>query len=152
MRNNIRKQAIALKSMSPEEYRAFLLAGTRTGKLATTRRNGRPHITPIWFTLDGDDIIFTTWHESIKGRTLRRDPRAALLVDDEHPPFAYVLVEGTVTLSEDLRDLRHWAARIAARYMGEDQAGSYGERNGVVGELLVRLTPEKVIAETRIAE
>ena len=138
--------------MSPEEYRAFLLAGTRTGKLATTRRDGRPHITPIWFTLDGDDIIFTTWHESIKGRTLRRDPRAALVVDDEQPPFAYVLVEGSVTLSEDLGDLRHWAARIAARYMGEEQAGSYGERNGVAGELLARLTPKKVIAETRIAE
>ena len=138
--------------MSPEEYRAFLLAGTRTGKLATTRRDGRPHITPIWFTLDGDDIIFTTWHESIKGRTLRRDPRAALLVDDEQPPFAYVLVEGSVTLSEDLGDLRHWATRIAARYMGEEQAGSYGERNGVAGELLARLTPKKVIAETRIAE
>ena len=138
--------------MSPEEYRAFLLAGTRTGKLATTRRDGRPHITPIWFTLDGDDIIFTTWHESIKGRTLRRDPRAALLVDDEQPPFAYVLVEGSVTLSEDLGDLRHWATRIAARYMGEEQAGSYGERNGVAGELLARLTPKKVIAETHIAE
>jgi PPOX class probable F420-dependent enzyme len=114
--------------------------------------DGRPHITPIWFTLDGDDIIFTTWHTSVKGKSLRRDPRAALLVDDEHPPFAYVLVEGHVTITENPNDLRHWATRVAARYMGEEQAESYGERNGVAGELLVRLTPEKVIAEMHIAE
>jgi hypothetical protein len=75
-----------------------------------------------------------------------------LLVDDERPPFAYVMVEGRVTISESLDDLRHWATRIAARYMGEEQAESYGQRNGVPGELLVRLTPEKVIAQTGIAE
>jgi PPOX class probable F420-dependent enzyme len=138
--------------MSPEEYRAFLLEGTRTGKLATTHADGRPHVAPIWFTLDGEDIIFTTWHTTVKGRSLRRDSRVCLLVDDERPPFAYVMVEGRVTISESLDDLRHWAARIAARYMGEEQAESYGQRNGVPGELLIRLTPEKVIAETGIAE
>jgi len=141
-----------MKSMSPEEYRAFLLEGARTGKLATTHADGRPHVAPIWFTLDGDDIMFTTWHTTVKARALRRDPRAALLVDDERPPFAYVMVEGRVTISENLGELRHWASRIAARYMGEEQAESYGERNGVHGELLVRLTPLKVIAQAGIAE
>ena len=141
-----------MKSMSPDEYRAFLLDGSRTGKLATTRADGRPHLASIWFTLDGDDIIFTTWHTTVKARTLHRDPRAALLVDDEQPPFAYVMVEGRVTLSENPGDLRHWASRIAARYMGEDQAESYGRRNGVPGELLARLTPEKVIAQKGIAD
>ena len=43
--------------MSDDEIRSFLSAGTRTGKLATTRRDGRPHVTPIWFVLDGDDVI-----------------------------------------------------------------------------------------------
>jgi len=138
--------------MSPEECRAFLLEGTRTGKLATSHADGRPHVAPIWFTVDGDDIIFTTWHTTVKGRSLRRDPRAALLVDDERPPFAYVMVEGRVNISESPDDLRHWASRIAARYMGEEQAESYGQRNGVPGELLVRLTPEKVIAQTGISE
>jgi PPOX class probable F420-dependent enzyme len=141
-----------MKSMSPEEYRAFLLEGTRTGKLATTHADGRPHVAPIWFILDGDDIMFTTWHTTVKGRALRRDSRVALLVDDERPPFAYVMVEGQVTISDNLDELRHWATRIAARYMGEEQAEGYGKRNGVPGELLVRLTPLKVIAHTEIAE
>jgi PPOX class probable F420-dependent enzyme len=141
-----------MKSMSPEEYRAFLLEGAHTGKLATTQADGRPHVAPIWFTLDGDDIMFTTWHTTVKARALLRDPRVALLVDDERPPFAYVMIEGRVTISDNLDELRHWATRIAARYMGEEQAEGYGKRNGVPGELLVRLTPLKVIAHTDIAE
>ena len=47
-------------AMSDEERRAFLSAGTRTGILSTVRRDGRPHAAPIWFVLDGDDIVFTT--------------------------------------------------------------------------------------------
>jgi len=49
-----------MQTMTPDECRAFLLARARTGKLATVRADGRPHIAPIWFTLDGDDLIFTT--------------------------------------------------------------------------------------------
>ncbi len=45
-----------------------------------------------------------------------------------------------------------WATRIGARYMGEDRAEEFGRRNGVPGELLVRLTPERVIAERGVAD
>ena len=47
--------------------------GTRTGKLATTRHDGRPHVVPIWFVLDGDDFVFNTGEHSIKGRALTRN-------------------------------------------------------------------------------
>lgn len=48
--------------------------------------------------------------------------------------------------------MRHWAARIGARYMGEDRAEEFGERNAVPGELLVRVSIEKVIAESGVAD
>ncbi|MHA6761558.1 PPOX class F420-dependent oxidoreductase [Streptacidiphilus sp. PAMC 29251] len=132
--------------MTETEWRAFLSEGTRTGKLATTRADGRPHVAPIWFLLDGDDLVFNTATDSVKGRTLARDGRVALCVDDDRPPFSFALVEGTATLSDDLDELRHWATRIAARYMGEDRAEEYGARNGVAGELLVRVRIGKVVA------
>jgi PPOX class probable F420-dependent enzyme len=141
-----------MREMGRDEWRAFLSEGTRTGKLATTRRDGRPHVAPVWFVLDGDDLVFTTAGTSVKGRTLRADPRAALCVDDERPPFSYVTVEGRVAISEDLPALRDWATRIAARYMGAELAERYGARNGVPGELLVRLTPERVVAQAEIAD
>ncbi|MED7948658.1 MULTISPECIES: PPOX class F420-dependent oxidoreductase [unclassified Streptomyces] len=137
--------------MTAAEWRAFLTAGTRTAKIATTRADGRPHVAPVWFLLDGDEIVFNTGAATVKGRTLARDGRVMLCVDDERPPFSYVLVQGTARLVDDLPEVREWATRIAARYMGEDLAEQYGARNGVPGELLVRVKIEKVSAEHGVA-
>lgn len=133
--------------MSEAEWRAFLSEGTRTGKLATTRKDGRPHVAPVWFVLDGDGkIVLTTWATTVKGRNLRRDPRAALAVDEPSPPYPSVVVEATATISEDPADLLFWATRTAERYVGKEQAEAFGRRNGVPGELLVRLEPSNVVA------
>lgn len=141
-----------MQKMTEAETKAFLLAGTRTGKLATVRADGRPHLAPVWFDLDGETLVFTTWHETIKAINLRRDNRLSLCVDDETPPFSYVIIEGTAEMSADPDTLAHWASRIAGRYMGVDQAETYGRRNSVEGELLVRVTPTKIIAHKNIAD
>lgn len=130
---------------------AFLSEGTRTGKFATTKKDGRAHVTPIWFVVDGDDLVFNTWHTSAKARHLRRDPRASLVVDLQEPPYAYVMVEGTASLSDDLGETKRFATAIGGRYMGEDRADEYGERNGVEGELVVRLHIDRIIALADIA-
>jgi PPOX class probable F420-dependent enzyme len=75
--------------MTPDEFRAFLSHGTRTAKLATNLPDGQPHVMPGWFVLDGEDLVFTTWGRSVKGRNLRRDPRAAVVVDEEVAPYAF---------------------------------------------------------------
>jgi PPOX class probable F420-dependent enzyme len=138
--------------MSDKERRKFLLERPRTASLATVRGDGRPHVAPVWFDLDGDTVVFTTWHASVKARNIRSDERVSLCVDDEEPPFAFVLIEGRARVSENDPDLRHWATRIAGRYMGEDLAESYGERNSVPGELLVRVEPARIIARKGIAD
>ncbi|MEV5189106.1 PPOX class F420-dependent oxidoreductase [Streptomyces werraensis] len=140
------------QKMTEEEWRAFVSHGSRTGKLATVRADGRPHLAPIWFVLDGDDLVFNTGAATVKGRNLARDGRIALCVDDDRPPFAYVVLEGRARLSEEPGELRHWAARIGARYMGEDRAEEFGARNGVPGELLVRVRIDKVLAEKGVAD
>jgi PPOX class probable F420-dependent enzyme len=134
-------------------WRDFLTSKPRTGKLATTRKDGAPHVAPIWFDLDGGEIVFTTSETSVKGRNIARDPRVALCVDDEEPPFSFVIVEGTAANSgADQAELVSWTTRIGGRYMGADRAEEYGKRNGVPGELVMRLTPTKIIAEVDIAE
>ena len=108
-------------------------------------------MTPIWFVLDGDDVVLTTHETSIKGKALRRDPRAALSIDDQRPPFSFVVIEGNATLSDDLAEVRRWATVIGGRYMGRDRAQEFGARNGVPGELLVRLRPTSVVAQRDIS-
>ena len=132
--------------MTDEQARAFLAEGTRTGKLATVRADGRPHVAPIWFVLDGEDVVFMTGAETVKGKSLRRDPRVALSVDLEQPPYAFVLVEGRVEISEDLEEMLPLSIAIARRYVDEAEAEAFGRRNAVAGELLLRLRPDKIVA------
>jgi PPOX class probable F420-dependent enzyme len=138
--------------MSRDETKTFLLQGTRTGKFATTRADGRPHVTPIWFVLDGDDVVWTTGETSLKAKAIRRDARVCMCVDDQAPPYSYVMIDGTATLSDDLDALRRWATIIGGRYMGAQRAEQFGERNAVPGELLVRVTPTRVVARADIAD
>jgi PPOX class probable F420-dependent enzyme len=136
-----------MQKMTTEQWHEFVMTGTRTGKLAVTRADGRPHVTPIWFVLDGDDVILNTGADGVKGKALRRDPRVSLSVDDQEPPYSFVVIEGTAEVSEDLGELRRWAVAIAGRYMGADRAEEFGARNAVPGELLVRIRPGRVIAQ-----
>jgi PPOX class probable F420-dependent enzyme len=140
------------QKMTDEQWRAFAGQGTRTGKLSTVRADGSPHIAPIWFLVDGADLVFTTGKTSVKGRNLARDGRLALCVDDDRPPFAFVVLEGRAELSEDLDELLTWATRIGGRYMGPEQAQAFGRRNAVPGEVLVRARIEKVVAVDAVAD
>src|SRR5579872_6129195 len=139
------------RTMTRDEIRAFLSHGTRTAKLATSGAGGQPHVMPVWFVLDGEDLVFTTWGDSVKGQNLRRNPRAAVIVDEEVAPYAFVHIRGQVTLSEEPAELLRFATAIGGRYMGADRAVEFGRRNAVPGELLVRLSPHRVIAEADVA-
>jgi PPOX class probable F420-dependent enzyme len=139
--------------MSDDEARRFLATGTRTGKLAVVRADGSPLVVPVWFVVEDDgDLVFTTAADTLKGRALRRDGRMSLCVDEEAPPYAYVRVDGRAELSEDPAALLDAATRIAARYMGEALAWSYGRRNAVPGELLVRLRPSRLVGVAGVAD
>jgi PPOX class probable F420-dependent enzyme len=140
--------------MTEDEVREFLTSRPpHTGKLATVREDGRPHLAPVWFDVDEDgSLLFNTGQSTVKGRNLARDGRASLCVDDERPPFSFVVVEGRAEIIEDPGELRRWATRIAGRYMGSERAEEYGARNGVPGELLVRLRPERVHSGLDLAD
>jgi PPOX class probable F420-dependent enzyme len=129
------------------EIAAFLSAGTRTGKLGWTAADGRPLVAPVWFVVEDGALLFNTGKETAKGRAIRRDPRLVLCVDLEESPYAFVQVQGIATVTEDPEELLRSATVIGGRYMGAERAEEFGRRNGVPGELLVRLSPTKVIAE-----
>lgn len=140
------------REMTAAEYRGFLLGSVRTATLATVRADGRPHAAPVWYHLDGETFVFTTGEDTVKGRNMRRDGRVSLCIDDERPPYHFVIVEGVATLTADDPDLLLWATRLGGRYMGEDDAEAFGRRNAVPGELLVRVAPTKVLAYMDIAD
>jgi PPOX class probable F420-dependent enzyme len=145
-----------MADMSDEEIYDFLGEGTRTGHLATTRADGRPHVKPTWFVLDGTPEEFTlllnTGVSTVAGRNLARDNRVAMSVDEPTPPYSFVLIQGTAELIDDLDAVRESATEIGARYMGVERGEEFGARNGVPGELLVRITPARITALRDLAD
>jgi PPOX class probable F420-dependent enzyme len=137
-------------SITDPEVRAFLTEGTGTGKLSYLAASGRPLVTPVWFILDGETIVFNTGKDTAKGRYLARDPRVSLCADLDAPPYAFVQVQGDAELSEEPDEVIRTATLIGARYMGPDRAEEFGRRNGVPGELVVRVRPVKVPAEFNV--
>jgi PPOX class probable F420-dependent enzyme len=141
-----------MQRMTDSEWRQFIIERPRPAIAAVVREDGRPHATPIWIDMDGEQIVTTSWHDSVKVKALRRDPRMTVVVQDESPPFSYVMISGTVTLSDDMDELRYWAGRLGGRYMGADRAEEFAKRNAVPGEFVVRMTIEQVSAFKNITE
>lgn len=139
-------------TLTPAEALDWAFAQARTAKIGIVTRSGAPLVAPIWVARDGDDLLFNTGEDTTKGRAVLRDPRVCLCFDDEAPPFSFVIVNGTAEVIDDPAEVRRWAAVIGGRYMGQDQAEAYGERNGVPGELLIRVTPTKVTGVVGIAD
>jgi len=138
--------------MTEDEARAFLDRGARTATFATVRPDGRPHAVPTWFIRDGDDYVFTTWHSTVKARNLAHRPDVSLVVQDPEPPYDYVTVEGHAELLDDLGECRRISTALGAKYMGADRADAFGARNGVPGELVVRIHPRRIHGFARVAD
>jgi PPOX class probable F420-dependent enzyme len=137
--------------MSVARQREFLTEGTRTAVLVTLRASGRPHAVPVWYAIDGDDIVLFTGANSVKGKAMRANPRVTLVVDDDQPPYSFVSVEGTAELSDDPAELRRCATIIAERYLPPEQAAQFVEYSAATGNILVRVKATHVIAQDRIA-
>jgi PPOX class probable F420-dependent enzyme len=126
----------------PENVRAFLKE-PRFGVLATSRRDGMPQQSVVWYDLDGDEILMNTAVGRAKNSNLRRDARASLCVADE---YRYVTLEGTVELDDDQATAQADIRRLAIRYRGEERGNQ--QANNVYAKqqrVTVRLKVENII-------
>ncbi len=94
---------------------AEFLSAPHFGKIATVKKDGSPHVTPIWFMLEDGKVIINTTTDRVKYWNVRRDPRVSFLVDDGYP---YVMMEGTARVANE-RDANRDIEALAIRYTGE---------------------------------
>ena len=97
--------------MSKNETKKFLMQGTFTTKLTTVNKDGSPHVVPVWFVLDErknritkkiEDIIFTTYKDSVKATNIQRDNRVSICVDDQTPQFSFVTIHACKNSSSEI--------------------------------------------------
>jgi PPOX class probable F420-dependent enzyme len=137
-----------MTAMTDDEWRSFVTAGSRLAHIALTRADGRPHVTPVCFVLDGDELAFALSPGSVKGKSLARDRRVAVCVSDERQPYGFVTMEGQARTSAEPDQIRHVAAGIAERYYPGRPAADIAESFVQEGFTAVRVSITNVIARS----
>jgi PPOX class probable F420-dependent enzyme len=137
-----------METMADNEWQSFVTAGTRLAHIALARTDGRPHVTPVCFILDGEELAFALSPRSVKGRILARDGRIAACVSDERQPYGFVTIEGHARISAEPDEVRHVAAGVADRYYPSQPAEDIIESFVQEGFTAVRIGITNVIARS----
>jgi hypothetical protein len=124
-------------AMTKAERTAFL-AGVHVGVLAVDEPGRGPLSLPIWYLVDGEEIVIAISAGSLKEQLLAAAGRATMTIQSEEPPYKYVSVEGPVTIGPATHD----PLVLASRYLGPELGQWYVDNNGDVDGINVRLRPE----------
>lgn len=137
-----------METMTDVEWRAFLNAGTKLAHIALTRPDGRPHVTPVCFLLDDDELVFLVSPGSVKIKSLANDQRIAICVSDERQPFGFVTIEGQAQVSAEPDDVKHIGTGIADRYYPAEPQQVIADSFVQEGFTAVRISITKIIARS----
>lgn len=114
------------------------------GKLGTVKKDGSPHVTPIWYMLDDGRLIVNTTIERVKFKNIKRDDRVCFLVDDGYP---YVAIFGRARIATE-RDPNKDIEALAIRYRGEEKGRRDArDRFWKMNRVSIEIIPEKVVAD-----
>jgi PPOX class probable F420-dependent enzyme len=108
--------------MSDEELRAFL-ADHRVVSVATIGPRGRPHLVPLWYSVDGTTLRGWTYAKSQKAKNLERDPRATLQVEDGelYHELRGVMMECDVSIERDPQEVAKYGLALFERFVPVDE-------------------------------
>lgn len=107
--------------------------------LALVTAKGDPHVTPMWFDYDGENVIFNTARGRVKDRILSKRPTVALVVSDPSNPYRYIQIRGPVVFESDEGDYDQ-ICDLNLKYHGNR---NYPKREGEV-RVTYKIHPEHV--------
>ncbi|GHH85862.1 PPOX class F420-dependent enzyme [Streptomyces sulfonofaciens] len=110
--------------------------------VATVQPDGQPHLTVVWLTREGDDLLFSTTAERQQGRNAARDPRVTVLISPPDDPYRYAEVRGTATVTPDPE--KRLPDELSRKFTGQDYAAFNPSSVDETDRVIVRVTPERV--------
>jgi PPOX class probable F420-dependent enzyme len=135
--------------MSPDEIVAFF-GEVKSLNVATLGKDGAPHLTTLWFCLDGDDFLFETYGASQKVVNLRRDPRIAVLSEagEDYNELRGVSINGVAEIVDADPELTQLMTKIARKMHPGGSAEAIAQNVAMMTRkrVVVRVKPEKVIS------
>ena len=133
-------------AMTIEEMEAFLMV-PRLAKLATLLPDGAPHLTPLWFEYVDGEFRTTVEANTVKRWNIERDPRVAICIEGDSPPYKAVIAQGVASLS--VEGEKEALRRQAIRFLGDEKGAAMFESVKDGEGRLVRITPHKIITFDR---
>jgi PPOX class probable F420-dependent enzyme len=133
--------------MTPEERRSFLETH-RLAVLGVERAGKPPHLTPVYYAVDGDSLIVSITRSRVKARLIERAGRVTLLVLDETFPFDYIAVIGSAKLEDEgaVGAMARIGEKMYGRPIGDDMRPQLEQRAEKEGRIVLRITPESYYA------
>src|SRR5919112_117330 len=103
--------------MTEDELRSFL-AEQKIVSVATLGPRGRPHLVPLWYVPEGENLIGWTYAKSQKAKNLERDPRATLQVEDgvDYQELRGAMLECDVDLEREPERVAEYGRALFTRY------------------------------------
>ena len=129
--------------MSANEAQETFLKEGNVAVLATVDRRDRPHAAPIWYLYEDGEFIMSTSRGSQKHRNIEANPEVTLVIDRRSLPYYYLTARGTAEIGPALSQADR--ARIASRYLNEEQTRRYLERMSGLESVSIRLKPRRLI-------
>lgn len=120
-----------------------LFHGDALAQIATLRRDGTPHLTPVWIDLEGGRLLVNARADRLKALHMQRGGDVAICIVDPANPYRYITVTGVVDSVDEAGALPHMD-RLAARYLRVPKYpwAQPGERR-----LLFRVRPTRVSSD-----
>jgi PPOX class probable F420-dependent enzyme len=124
----------------PSSHQDLLTSKPALANLGTLMQDGRPQVTPIWFSYDGTRIVLNSARGRVKDRNMRARPQVALSIVDPDNAYRYIQIMGTITeITEEGGDAH--IDVLARKYLGKDK---YPWRQPGEVRVLYKVTPERV--------
>jgi PPOX class probable F420-dependent enzyme len=111
--------------------------------LSTIDPDGTPQTSPVWFGVDGDDVVVPTADGRRKVRNIQRDPRVSVIVWDPADPDRYVEIRGTAVVEPDPG--RALSIDAGERYGGPGHGAVYRDLPAEHVRVTIRITPTRVV-------
>ncbi len=128
--------------MIDDAIRAFL-DKPLIARLSTIGQDGYPHNVPIWFMLDGDDVVFISDRTARKTQNALANPKGAVAIGGDNGEEAGYMFRGDLAIQDDPGQVV--THRVIDRYTDKIDADKLKEAWKNDDVVVIRLTPKSVL-------
>lgn len=112
-------------------------------RLTTIRPDGYPHTVPVWFMLDGDELVLFSSRDNRKVKNALANPKGSIAIGGDPVGSPSYLIDGDLVVEDDPE--HQMAARITYHYESPDKAQEYLQEWQGADFVVLRLKPKRVV-------